>query len=50
MFLAAIHDKGRMPPKCCAMIQLHVGLPLLSDAQADEFRSKFEEWLSTVSN
>lgn len=33
-----------MPPRCCNMLQLHVALPLLSKAEAMEYREKYEEW------
>ena len=36
-----------MPPRCCAMIQLYIGLPLLDDEDARAFRSRFAEWIST---
>ncbi|KAF2476889.1 uncharacterized protein BDR25DRAFT_251318 [Lindgomyces ingoldianus] len=44
MFIKACKDISRMPPKCCNMIQLHVALPFLTNAEAATFREKYEEW------
>lgn len=46
MFLAAITDNTRMPPRCCTLIQIHVALPMLSMEEAVTYRAKFEEWLT----
>ena len=46
MFLAACKDESRMPPKCCGIIPLKIGLDLLSAADTKLFQSKFEEKMS----
>ena len=46
MFLAATKDTTRMPPKCCAMFQLNIGLPLLNSTEKSAFQDRFEEWIS----
>ena len=46
MFEAAIDDPSRMPPRCCALIQLHTAIPYLNATQAQHYRRKFEEWLA----
>ena len=48
MFTNAISDKSCMPPRCCVMIQLHIGLPLLAKTEAEQFRLKFEQWLTAT--
>jgi len=47
MFRAAIEDPTRMPPKCCTMLQLHVGLPHLTKEEGTKYRKAFEEWMAT---
>jgi len=47
MFVAASNDSTRMPPRCCAMIQMHIGLPLLNETDRSAFKNRFEEWIST---
>ncbi|KAL1297004.1 hypothetical protein AAFC00_004599 [Neodothiora populina] len=47
MFAWAVQDNTMMPPRCCTMIQLSVALPYMTKEDAQRFRSKFEEWLST---
>ncbi|KAK0313020.1 hypothetical protein LTR01_002684 [Friedmanniomyces endolithicus] len=44
MFTAAIDDGSRMPPRCCTLLQIHTAD--LSPATADEYRAKFEEWIT----
>ncbi|ORY14915.1 hypothetical protein BCR34DRAFT_202190 [Clohesyomyces aquaticus] len=44
MFIQSCKDLSRMPPRCCNMIQLHVALPYLTDAEAATFRERYEEW------
>lgn len=46
MFDSAICETGRMPPKCCALIQIYTVLEYLGEEQAREYREKFEEWLT----
>ncbi|TKA80642.1 hypothetical protein B0A55_01857 [Friedmanniomyces simplex] len=44
MFKAATSDSSRMPPRCCTLLQIHtVDLP---QQDADDYRSKFEEWIT----
>lgn len=47
MFVAASQDPTRMPPKCCALIQLHIGLPLLDSTERSAFKERFSQWIST---
>jgi hypothetical protein len=47
MFLNATHDSTLMPPKCCAMLSTITALDFLTTAEADAYRLKFEEWVST---
>lgn len=46
MFVAATHDISRMPPQCCAIIQIHTAIDALSDEAANAYRAKFEEWIT----
>ncbi|CAD0113735.1 unnamed protein product [Aureobasidium uvarum] len=47
MFLEATRDSTSMPPRCCTILSTIVALDFLSTAEADEYRLKFEEWVST---
>jgi hypothetical protein len=44
MFIDACRDNSRMPPRCCAQINIHHAKPYLSADEAALFRSKYEEW------
>ena len=44
MFVAASKDISRMPPRCCIQIPLYHARPHLTEAEATEFKSKYEEW------
>ncbi|KAI5202720.1 hypothetical protein E4T38_05491 [Aureobasidium subglaciale] len=46
MFLSATRDSDCMPPRCCAILPITIALDFLSTIEADEYRLKFEEWLS----
>ncbi|TIA38538.1 hypothetical protein D6C78_03925 [Aureobasidium pullulans] len=46
MFLAATHDSTSMPPRCCNILQTTVALDFLTTTEADDYRLKFEEWVS----
>ena len=48
MFLAAIEDSSRMPPRCCTLIQIHTILGHLTHEQAKQYRMKFEEWITPI--
>lgn len=48
MFLAATTDNGRMPPRCCVLIQIHTILGHLTHDQAKQYRAKFEEWITPI--
>lgn len=39
-----------MPPRCCALLQIHVALDDLSPQEARDYREKFEEWISPTKN
>lgn len=45
MFISAIDDPSRMAPRCCALIQIHTIIDHLEQAEAEEYREKFAEWL-----
>ena len=47
MFTAAVDDDSRMPPRCCALLQLHTAISALTEQETNDYRAKFEEW-STV--
>ncbi|KAG9996500.1 hypothetical protein KCU78_g17419, partial [Aureobasidium melanogenum] len=47
MFLEATRDSTSMPPRCCTILSTIVALDFLSSAEADAYRRKFEEWVST---
>jgi hypothetical protein len=47
MFIDACKDSSRMPPRCCAPINIHHAKPYLSVEQATLFRSKYEEWCTS---
>ncbi|KAH0334097.1 hypothetical protein KCU81_g9592, partial [Aureobasidium melanogenum] len=47
MFLEATRDSTSMPPRCCTILSTIVALDFLSSAEADAYRRKFEEWIST---
>ncbi|KAK6006179.1 hypothetical protein QM012_006589 [Aureobasidium pullulans] len=47
MFLEATHDSTMMPPRCCTILSTVVALNFLSTAEAEAYRLKFEEWVST---
>lgn len=44
MFVEACRDATRMPPRCCAPINLHIAKPYLSEEETALFRVKYEEW------
>jgi hypothetical protein len=44
MFIDACKDSSRMPPRCCAPINIHHAKPYLNVEEAALFRSKYEEW------
>ncbi|KAI7487480.1 hypothetical protein KC351_g2640 [Hortaea werneckii] len=46
MFYAAAMDGGRMPPRCCTLLQIHTALPLLDAQDADTYRAKLEDFLT----
>ncbi|KAI6868169.1 hypothetical protein KC323_g3161 [Hortaea werneckii] len=46
MFYAAATFSGRMPPRCCTLLQIHTALPLLDAQDADTYRAKLEEFLT----
>ncbi|KAI6839959.1 hypothetical protein KC332_g4847 [Hortaea werneckii] len=46
MFNGAATDNGRMPPRCCTLLQIHTALPLLNAQEADTYRLKLEEFLT----
>ena len=41
-------DQTRMPPHCCALIQIHTILGHLTHDQAKAYRARFEEWIAPV--
>lgn len=43
MFTKAIHERSSMPPQCCTILPLHIGLPHLSEEDAEAYRQKFNE-------
>lgn len=47
MFLQATQDSTSMPPRCCFIFSTMVALDFLTTAEADAYRLKFEEWVST---
>ncbi|KEQ73721.1 hypothetical protein M436DRAFT_17647, partial [Aureobasidium namibiae CBS 147.97] len=47
MFLQATRDSTSMPPRCCFIFSTMVALEFLTTAEADAYRLKFEEWVST---
>lgn len=47
MFLQATQDSTSMPPRCCSILSTMVALEFLTTAEADAYRLKFEEWVST---
>lgn len=46
MFISATNDPSRMPPRCCTLIQIHAVVEHLTEDQAKQYRTKFEEWIS----
>jgi hypothetical protein len=46
MFNAAVTDPTRMPPRCCAPLQLYTITSSMGDEEADTYRNKFAEWLA----
>ncbi|KAL6709301.1 hypothetical protein ACN47E_001708 [Coniothyrium glycines] len=44
MFTVACSDLTRMPPRCCAPINLHHARPHLTEAEVTTFKAKYEEW------
>jgi hypothetical protein len=46
-FIDASKDVSRMPPRCCAPINLHHAKPYLDAEEVALFRSKYEEWCTT---
>lgn len=48
LFDGTLKDMSMMPMKCCTMIQLAVVLPYITKEQANEYRWRFEEWISTA--
>ncbi|RMY16733.1 hypothetical protein D0868_00156 [Hortaea werneckii] len=46
MFNGAAADGGRMPPRCCAFLQIHTALPALNAQEADTYRAKLEEFVT----
>lgn len=47
MLQGALKDMTMMPIQCCSMIQLAVVLPHITQEQADAYRARFEEWISS---
>jgi hypothetical protein len=47
MFLQATDDSTSMPPRCHGILSTIVALDFLTTAEADAYRLKFEEWVST---
>ena len=47
MFLQATRDSTSMPPRCHSIFSTMVALDFLTTAEADAYRLKFEEWVST---
>ncbi|KAI5200752.1 hypothetical protein E4T39_05600 [Aureobasidium subglaciale] len=46
MFLDAARDSACMPPRCCTILPITIALDFLSTIEADNYRLKFEEWVS----
>jgi hypothetical protein len=46
MFVDAIDDRTRMPPRCCNLIQLHTVINLLGRDVLFHYRKGFEEWIT----
>jgi hypothetical protein len=46
-FINASQDTSRMPPRCCAPINLHHAKPYLDAEETALFKSKYEEWGTT---
>lgn len=44
MFIKACKNLSHMPPRCCNQIQLHFVRPYLTETEAAEFRTKYDEW------
>ncbi|KAK5173784.1 uncharacterized protein LTR77_002465 [Saxophila tyrrhenica] len=48
MFVAAVEDQTRMPPRCCHFLQIHTVIRRLDSDDAKAYRAKFEEWMAPV--
>ncbi len=46
MFVDAIRDKTRMPPRCCCLIQIHTVVDILQEDELKNYRAEFEEWIA----
>lgn len=46
MFTGAVRDPTRMPPRCCNMLQKHTIDEMLDKDENEQYREKFEEWLT----